>query len=145
MAVHDCVSHQEPRAAPRVARRSILLVEDNDDARESLKAILRLDGHEIHEAMDGRSGLRIAQELQPELAVIDIGLPELNGYEVAKALRASGHERMLLIALTGYGLADDERRAKEAGFDAHLVKPADIDALRRIISSKRTRVTEQTN
>ncbi|HEV7393814.1 MAG TPA: ATP-binding protein, partial [Burkholderiales bacterium] len=123
-------------------RRSIVLIEDNHDARQSLKAILVLDGHTVYEAADGRQGLRVAQEIQPEIAIIDIGLPQLNGYEVAMALRESGNERMLLIALTGYGQAEDERRAREAGFDAHLVKPADIDALRKIIRAERSAVAE---
>jgi CheY-like chemotaxis protein len=140
--VEHIVREGEPEAARSFVRRSILLIEDNDDARESLKALLALDGHDVHEALDGRSGVRAAQELQPDIAIIDIGLPHVNGYDVARALRESGLERMLLVALTGYGLAEDERRAKEAGFDAHLVKPADIDALRRIISSERAAVIE---
>jgi signal transduction histidine kinase/ActR/RegA family two-component response regulator len=126
----------ERKVQPGDTPRSILLIEDNHDARESLKAILMLDGHTVHEASDGREGLRAAQELRPDIAIVDIGLPEMNGYEVAKALRDSGNSDMLLIALTGYGQPEDERRATEAGFDAHVVKPADIDSLRTIISSK---------
>jgi len=117
--------------------RRILLIEDNDDARISLKAILESAGHTIYEASDGLRGVRAAEDLRPDVAIIDIGMPELDGYEVAKALRKRTNHTMLLIALTGYGQPEDERRATAAGFDAHLVKPADIGQIRTLLAASR--------
>jgi len=112
---------------------SILVIEDNDDARESLAQILGLEGHTVHVACDGRSGVEMAQRLAPDVAIIDIGLPEIDGYEVARRLRADRKHATLLVALTGYGQPEDERRAHEAGFDAHLVKPAEFGKLRALL------------
>ena len=118
----------------RTAGRSILLIEDNEDARQSLAQVLSLDGHRIHEAPDGASGVEAATRLEPDIALIDIGLPRMDGYEVARTIRARTGRRMTLVALTGYGQPEDEQRAREAGFDAHLVKPADIEKLRAVIA-----------
>jgi signal transduction histidine kinase/CheY-like chemotaxis protein len=118
---------------PAARARSILLIEDNQDARESLRMVLALEGHTVYEAADGRSGVESAEALRPEVALVDIGLPEMDGYEVARTLRDRLDGSIVLIALTGYGQPEDERRAREAGFDAHLVKPADIDRLRALI------------
>lgn len=114
----------------------ILLVEDNDDSREMLRTLLRLRGHEIHEATDGPSGIKMAVSVTPDLAFIDVGLPGCDGYEVARALRTSAESQgAALIALTGYGQPDDRRRALEAGFDAHIVKPIDPGTLLAVIAS----------
>lgn len=113
---------------------SILVVEDNDDARESLVQILTLDGHTVHKAVDGVSGVQAAERVHPDVAIIDIGLPHMDGYEVARTLRAGKHHRIVLVALTGYGQPEDERLAREAGFDAHLVKPADFGRLRALLA-----------
>ena len=114
----------------------ILLVEDNDDSREMLRTLLSLRGHEIHEATDGPSGIKMAVSVTPDLAFIDVGLPGCDGYEVARALRTSAESQgAALIALTGYGQPDDRRRALEAGFDAHIVKPIDPGALLAVIAS----------
>lgn len=122
-------------ATPTRERRplSILLIEDNDDARGSLAHVLGLEGHTVHVARDGSSGVEMAHRVRPDVAIVDIGLPEMDGYEVARTLRANRSHRMLLLALTGYGQPEDERRAYEAGFDAHLVKPAEFGKLRALL------------
>jgi signal transduction histidine kinase len=106
----------------------ILVVEDNEDARESLRVLLEIMGHEVHEAADGESGIAAALRLQPDFVVVDIGLPRLDGYEVARRLRAA-IPHVGLVALSGYGREEDKQRAKDAGFDAHLLKPADPERL----------------
>jgi signal transduction histidine kinase len=116
--------------APRSGRRRILVIEDNDDAREMLRTLLTLAGHEVHEAADGAAGLVMARTVAPDVALIDVGLPALDGYEVARRLRAAEEGKaMRLIAITGYGQADDRQRARQAGFDAHLTKPLSPDRL----------------
>lgn len=123
----------------------ILLVEDNDDSREMLRTLLSLRGHEIHEATDGPSGIKMAVSVTPDLAFIDVGLPGCDGYEVARALRTSAASQgAALIALTGYGQPDDRRRALEAGFDAHIVKPIDPGALLAVIASHGRHAKERT-
>jgi len=127
----------EEREAPAEAARRILIVEDNDDAREMLRTLLELRRHTVREAIDGPSGIQAALQFQPDIALIDVGLPGLDGYEVARRLRASeGAKRMRLIALTGYGLPADALRAREAGFDAHFVKPVHPDQLAEILGSE---------
>ena len=109
-------------------------MEDNDDAREMLRTLLELRHHTVREAIDGPSGIEAALQFQPDVALIDVGLPGLDGYDVARHLRASeGAKRMRLIALTGFGLPTDALRAREAGFDAHLVKPVQPDHLAEIL------------
>jgi CheY-like chemotaxis protein/anti-sigma regulatory factor (Ser/Thr protein kinase) len=127
----------DERDVPAEIARRILIVEDNDDAREMLRTLLELRRHTVREAIDGPSGLEAALQFQPDVALIDVGLPGLNGYEVARHLRASeGGKRMRLIALTGYGLPTDALRAREAGFDAHLVKPVHPDHLAEILRTE---------
>ncbi len=119
----------KPDAArnPSAVSRRILVVEDNSDARESLRTILELAGHQTYEAADGLDGVERALELRPDIALIDIGLPGLDGYAVARQIRSSlPGGRIFLIALTGYGQPHDRRMAQEAGFDAHIVKPVDF-------------------
>jgi len=116
--------------------RAILIVEDNDDARESLRLLLESLGHRVIEAGDGQRGLALALHHQPEVVLIDLGLPELDGYEVARALRSSPLGKTAsLIAVTGYGQADDRRRSKDAGFDAHLVKPVSLGVLASLLAA----------
>ena len=114
-------------------RRRVLIVEDNDDARQMLRHLLERAGHEVHEAADGRDGLDRSLSLRPDAAVIDIGLPRLDGYEVARRIRAAGQAAVLLIAVTGYGQPGDRQRSGEAGFDAHLTKPVDPLALESLL------------
>jgi CheY-like chemotaxis protein len=102
-----------------------------------LRRLLEVAGHRVRVAADGVEGLAALREAPPEVALIDIGLPRMNGYEVARQARASmdGRRRPLLVALTGYGLAEDRRRAIESGFDAHLVKPVEPAALEKLLAS----------
>jgi signal transduction histidine kinase len=125
------------QASPAL-RRSILVVEDNDDARESLRRLLEFTGHRVGVAADGAAGLAAALVSKPEVVLIDIGLPKMDGYEVARRIRATaGDWRPFLVALTGYGLPEDRGRALDAGFDAHLVKPVDHSALEALLSAPR--------
>jgi len=113
-----------------ICGRRILLVEDNADTRETMELLLRMSGHSIETAENGLQGVEKALEMLPDVALIDIGLPVLNGYEVAKAIRAGqGGEKIVLIALSGYGQIEDKILAFNAGFDDHLTKPADISNL----------------
>jgi CheY-like chemotaxis protein len=109
----------------RIGRR-VLVVDDNIDAAESIAVYLRLEGHEVRTVSDGPQAVAIAQVFAPHVAVLDIGLPGMNGYEVARSLRQKGLEKnALLIALTGYGQKEDRARSDDAGFHHHFVKPAD--------------------
>src|SRR6266850_999833 len=108
-----------------IGRSRILLVEDNEDAREMLQMLLTLAGHEVYGACDGPTGIEMALTLIPDIVVIDLGLPGVDGYEVARQLRARRSKDVGLIALSGYGQAEDRRKALEAGFDTHIVKQAD--------------------
>lgn len=125
----------KPTPPPSLALR-ILVVEDNDDIRETLKDLLEMCGHHVDVAEDGSSGVERTLFLRPDVALIDIGLPGLDGYQVAERIRAEmPGEATRLIALTGYGQPDDKRRALAAGFNAHLVKPVDFDDLRRLLTA----------
>ena len=114
---------------------AILLVEDNSDARETLRLLLELDGHRVAVADTGERGIALALEQPFSVALIDIGLPDVDGYDVARRIRlAPTGDRVVLVALTGYGRPEDVRRAREAGFDAHVVKPVDPDTLTKTLS-----------
>jgi len=118
--------------------RNILLIEDDDDTRTMLHAALEFSGHEVREARDGTSGLALAAESLPDVAVIDLGLPDIDGLEVARRLRSTqGKRRLALVALTGFGGPADQRRALDAGFDVHLTKPVTHDRLKRVIGDLR--------
>jgi signal transduction histidine kinase/ActR/RegA family two-component response regulator len=125
-----------PPAAAESPRRlhKILLIEDNDDARRTLSLALQMSGHQVYAAPDGQAGIETADAVDPEVAVIDIGLPGINGYQVGEDLRRKpAHESMVLIALTGYGQPDSLRRARDAGFDEYITKPIEPDRLMRLI------------
>jgi two-component system CheB/CheR fusion protein len=122
------------RAAP--PRRRILVVDDNVDAAESNAALLRFIGHEVEVAYDGPSALAAARRFQPEIVLLDIGLPGMSGYDVARALRAQPEfQRTVLAAVTGYGQQEDLQRSREAGFDHHLTKPLAPGALTAFVSA----------
>ena len=116
-----------------VRTRHILIVEDDDNVRKALHRILQLDGHRVEVARDGPEGVELALATGPDVAFIDLGLPRVDGYEVGRRIRAALGERVLLVALTGYGLEQDHRRSSRAGFDAHLVKPVSYDDLIRLL------------
>ena len=121
---------------PAKAGRRVLLVEDNADARQSLAEVLALHGHEVHQARDGQEGVAMALALRPDVVLCDIGLPDLDGYEVARVLRGDGALRStLLVALSGHARPEDVRRAREAGFHAHLAKPPVLEELERLLAS----------
>jgi len=128
-----------PTAPSGPAPQRILVVEDNSDGREMLRTMLELWGHQVHEAADGESAIARALELRPDAAIIDIGLPRIDGYTVAASIRAGeeGRPPMRLIALTGYGSDQDQRRAADAGFDAHLTKPVEPERLIRALARPR--------
>jgi two-component system, sensor histidine kinase len=114
-----------------MARRRVLVVEDDADSCEMLRLLLGCWGHEVEVAADGRQGLEKALAWRPEVAVVDIGLPLLDGYEVARLVRQALGEGVRLIALTA---RDDERRSFDAGFDLHVTKPANPAELYRLVS-----------
>jgi CheY-like chemotaxis protein len=120
---------QEAPARTRSARRRVLVVEDNADARKALRVLLQLCGHNVDVAEDGLEGVEKAVRLKPDVALVDIGLPKLDGYQVAQEVRNSLGGDICLIALTGYGQPDDQQRALDAGFNMHLTKPVDPDRL----------------
>ena len=125
----------EPEHSLPVEARSVLLVEDNDDTRQMIEATLRAAGHAVRSAADGAGGLALAADSPPEVALIDIGLPDMDGYELARRMRAAhGCERLALVAITGFGRPQDRQRALDAGFAAHLVKPVTPDRLKRALA-----------
>jgi two-component system, sensor histidine kinase len=117
------------------ASRRILIVEDNRDAREMLRMVLELDGHTVIQAGDGPAAIRLAVETAPDIVLMDIGLPELDGFEVARRIRARLGGTIRLVALSGYGDQESRDQARRAGFDAHLVKPVSPEELTRLLSS----------
>ncbi len=133
-------SQSPPDAVTRPAGQRILVVDDNIDAAESIAVLLRLEGHEVRTVGDGPQALAVAQVFAPQVVVLDIGLPGMNGYEVAKRLRQNGADRSsLLIALSGYGQEEDRARSVEVGFDHHFVKPADLRIIQAAINAWRGR------
>lgn len=128
LSASSTVRTEATEAAARPARaRRILVVDDNDDAVDSLAALLRLEGHEVRVGRDGPSAVAVASSFEPDVALLDIGLPGMSGYDVARAMRADARTaQCLLVALSGWGQEADRKRSREAGFDRHLVKPLDI-------------------
>jgi CheY-like chemotaxis protein len=117
----------------------VLIVEDAPDARESLRALLEVLGHRVRCAEDGVGGVEAALAWMPDIAIVNIGLPGIDGYEVARRVRRGLAGRaMYLVALTGYSQAEDRRLAMESGFDEHLVKPLAGDELRRVVAMSET-------
>ncbi|MHB8876542.1 MAG: ATP-binding response regulator, partial [Myxococcaceae bacterium] len=123
-----------PQRAGAAARR-VLVVEDNEDAADSLREVLEIAGHQVAVAHDGLEGLAKARELFPQIILCDIGLPVMDGYALARALRRDASlSSTFLVALTGYARPEDVRRAHEAGFDRHLAKPPALETLDRVIA-----------
>ena len=120
---------------------TIVVVEDDADSRDALQTLLELDGHRVAAAADGHEAIELARTKDPDVALIDIGLPGLDGYEVAHWIRRSGNPRPVLVALTGHGQPEDQRRALDAGFDAYLVKPVDPGELAGLIERLASRGT----
>jgi CheY-like chemotaxis protein len=122
---------------PEGPGRRILLADDNVDFATSLGELLSARGHNVRIAHDGAEALREAEDFRPEVAFVDIGMPKVHGYEVARRMRAApGTARTLLVAVTGWGQENDRRRAREAGFDRHLVKPVDPQEIEAILEGR---------
>ena len=125
-----------------VEPRDVLIVEDNEDARETLRRMLELDGHRVRVAADGLAGLAAVRAATPEIALIDIGLPRMDGYELARQIRklcaqlGQGAHPPYLVAVTGYGLPEDRARTRDSGFDLHLVKPVDAADLAEVLARR---------
>jgi CheY-like chemotaxis protein len=117
------------------AGRCILVVEDNADAREALRVLLELEGHTVEAVEEGPQALEVVRAKDPDIALVDIGLPGMDGHEIARRLRAADARRPVLIALTGYGQPEDRQRATDAGFDDVLVKPVDPAALATLVAT----------
>jgi len=132
----------QPQIAPSAVEElsvpslCVLVVDDNRDAAETLGDLLELWGHTVTLAFDGAAALARAGETSPDMMLLDIGLPGIDGYEVARLLRAQGHDRVVLVALTGYGQEEDRRKALDAGFDLHMTKPVDPNALKAALRAR---------
>jgi PAS domain S-box-containing protein len=128
----------EPLAAPAPAGRGlrVLVVDDNLDAAEAMAMLVAFDGHETRSAHDGEEAVAVALAERPDVVLLDIGLPRLNGYEACRAMRAGGLTAALIVALTGYGQEDDRRLSVEAGFDAHEVKPVELPRIRALLAAR---------
>ncbi|HVR97578.1 MAG TPA: response regulator, partial [Thermoanaerobaculia bacterium] len=116
-------------------RRRILVVDDNRDSADSLTMMLKLLGHEVATAYNGLQAVEMAESFQPDVALLDLGMPGLNGYDAARRIRQQTERHdVVLVALTGWGQEEDKRRSQEAGFDAHIVKPVDLAALEKLLA-----------
>jgi signal transduction histidine kinase/CheY-like chemotaxis protein len=122
-------------------RKRIVVVEDHEDNREALILLLEQFGHDVHAAVDGPGGVQVILESRPDIALVDVGLPGLDGYGVARIVRRALGSAILLVAITGYGRSEDQKRALEAGFDRHLSKPVDFDRLRQLLVEPRAAAT----
>ena len=121
-----------------MAGRRILVVDDDTDGREAMRTLLELWGHTVAEAGDGEAAIELAVSMQPEVVLLDLAMPTVDGFEVARRIRAAaGGDRPFVIALTGYGAGDDVEKARAAGCDAHVLKPCDPDQLRRLVQTGR--------
>src|SRR5947207_2742364 len=131
---------EEAPAAPVGAggvRRNVLVVDDNRDAVESLATVVRLNGHEVHCAHDGEEAVALERKHNPDIVLLDIGLPKIDGYEVARRIRARrGSNSVKIVAITGWGQEEDVRRSQEAGFDAHVTKPIDYPVLLELLKGE---------
>ena len=115
----------------------MLIVDDNKDAAISLSMVLEMEGHRVHVAFDGTSGFEAARDSRPEVIILDIGLPDINGYEIARRIRKEPWGvHVDLIALTGWGQEKDRQDAQAAGFDHHFTKPADLERLARLLNKE---------
>ena len=129
LARHD---GPESRAVPN----RILVVDDNLDAADALANLLRLEGHDVHLAHDGLAAIEAAATFRPDIVLLDIGMPKLNGYEACRRIRDRlPGKRIAMVALTGFGQEQDRHRSQDAGFDAHFVKPVDVGSLMKHIAS----------
>ena len=122
-----------------MAWRRVLVVDDNADAADSLAMLLTAQGDAVRIAYDGEEAVDAEAEFQPQVVLLDIGLPGLSGYDVARRIRARRGDGVLIVAITGWGQDEDRRRSREAGFDHHFTKPVDIGQLLQVIEAERPR------
>jgi CheY-like chemotaxis protein len=132
-AVSPSRTPDETTASPRTGLR-ILIADDNADSVTTLSWSLEHAGHEVRTAADGQAAVTVAMEFRPQLAILDIGMPRLNGYEAARRIREALGSDVALVAVTGWGQEEDRRRARDAGFDRHLTKPIDIAKLDQLVA-----------
>src|SRR5262249_53364149 len=126
----------EKAAAEHIPARRVLVVDDNVDAAFTLSLLLQSLGHETCVAHDGSEALRIAGEFTPEVVLLDLGMPGLNGFAVARRMRRMQRDRpLIIVAVTGWGQDADRKRSEEAGFDLHLVKPVDPETLAKVLDN----------
>ncbi|WP_165231640.1 response regulator [Aquisphaera insulae] len=111
----------------------VLIVDDNRDLALSLARLLQLMGYEVHTVFDGHDGLRAARAIAPHAILLDIGLPNMDGYQVARALREEGFDETMIIAVSGYGQEEDRQRSRQAGMDHHVTKPVDVKTIASLI------------
>jgi CheY-like chemotaxis protein len=134
VAVASCETTVSPAAADSVARR-VLVVDDNRDAAESLEMLLEFEGHEVFKAYDGADAVKTAERVRPDVILMDIGLPIVNGYEACRRIRDQAWSAaIVMVAITGWGQEDDRAQSRAVGFDLHLVKPFDHAELLRVIA-----------
>jgi two-component system CheB/CheR fusion protein len=146
------LSNSQPQVAPAVAIADeseplrVVVVEDNSDVRIMLKTLLEYVGHHVEVAVDGLAGVELIERSHPDVALVDIGLPKMNGYQLAKRIRGhEAHRDVYLAALTGYGQPADQERALSSGFDAHVAKPVSLEQLRKLLAARRhPRANDQT-
>jgi CheY-like chemotaxis protein len=133
--INAAIKNENSTAASPVNKRRLLVVDDLKDNADSLAALLKSVGHEVAVAYNGASAIATAESFQPEIALLDIGMPDMDGIEACKIIRQSAWGRKIkLVALTGWGQAEDVNQTREAGFDMHLVKPVNIDDLMKLVS-----------
>jgi len=118
------------------SQHRILVVDDNEDAADSLATLLEVLGYQVRVAYDGPEAIAAADEFRPEAGLLDIGLPRLSGYDIARHIRSTRGTEVLLVAITGWGQEEDRRRAREAGFDHHFTKPADFERLVSLVGQE---------
>jgi len=123
-------------AAVSATDRRVLVVDDNEDAADSLATLLNVMHYQVRVAYDGPEAIEAADEFAPAVALLDIGLPKLSGYDIARHIRSTRGEDVLLVAITGWGQEEDKRKAREAGFDHHFTKPADFEVLLQLIEQE---------
>lgn len=130
----SCPDSSASKAAKSRMGHRILLVEDNPDVADSMAMLLRLFGHEVLMAFDGKEGIALALQEKPTAILLDIGLPGINGYDACRAIRGAGFCDIPIFAVTGYNQAEDRKKSQEAGFDRHMPKPVDIDELEKLLA-----------
>jgi CheY-like chemotaxis protein len=136
--------HGPDAASESQPQRRVLIVDDNRDSADSLAMLMQITGNETYVAHDGVEAVEAVEKYRPEVVLLDIGLPEMDGHEVCRRVREQPWGKdIVVIALTGWGQEDDRRKSEEAGFDGHLVKPVDYDKLLELLSSLTSMVKEK--